>query len=238
MNFNRVFELSSGKYFMWASYDDLWHQEIISTLVNILERHYDVVLAFSAVQRIDSDGVNIGKPLPITVGKSTGAPLERAADSIKRNSCSTIYGLIRSNILSKTNLFTDIGIPFDLGLLTELSCYGKSYITGEPLFFRRKHKEQFHKTLDDCNNRNKGKAVWTTNEHTLRWIESLPLTEADRKLFLDLFYKEIHIRNKGGRFSRKVRKWFKTRRAFVRKLINPYVPLWVKDFIKNHPKYQ
>lgn len=44
-NFNRVFELSSGEYFMWASHDDLWRPHFISELVGLLEATPSAVLA-------------------------------------------------------------------------------------------------------------------------------------------------------------------------------------------------
>lgn len=41
-NFNRVFELSSGKYFMWAAHDDVWNpayvQEVLALLGSTIQR--------------------------------------------------------------------------------------------------------------------------------------------------------------------------------------------------------
>src|SRR5215467_531149 len=36
-NFNRVLELSCGKYFMWAADHDRWHPSFISRCISILE---------------------------------------------------------------------------------------------------------------------------------------------------------------------------------------------------------
>ena len=52
-NFNRVFELSSGEYFMWAACDDLWEPSYIKTLLEYLITTPSAVLAFSAFDNID-----------------------------------------------------------------------------------------------------------------------------------------------------------------------------------------
>lgn len=44
-NSNFVLGKARGKYFMWASDDDLWHKDFISTLVGLLEKNKDAFLA-------------------------------------------------------------------------------------------------------------------------------------------------------------------------------------------------
>lgn len=46
-NSNFVLEKARGKYFMWASDDDLWHKNFIKTLVNLLEKNEKAVLTMS-----------------------------------------------------------------------------------------------------------------------------------------------------------------------------------------------
>src|SRR3989304_6465989 len=45
-NFNNVFNLSSGKYFKWAAYDDLLAPDFLSRCIDVLESMPDVVLCF------------------------------------------------------------------------------------------------------------------------------------------------------------------------------------------------
>src|SRR5215218_525857 len=44
-NFNRVFALSTGKYFMWAGAHDLRHPSMLSRCIAVLEEDAEVVLA-------------------------------------------------------------------------------------------------------------------------------------------------------------------------------------------------
>jgi glycosyltransferase involved in cell wall biosynthesis len=55
-NFNRVLSLARGKYFMWASYDDLWEPAFVSKLVSALEANPPAVLAFCSCYRMDPEG--------------------------------------------------------------------------------------------------------------------------------------------------------------------------------------
>ncbi|MDQ2732794.1 MAG: glycosyltransferase [Armatimonadota bacterium] len=58
-NFNRVFELASGEYFMWAAADDLREPCFVSKLTASLEADPGAVLAFGAFDTIDEDGVTV-----------------------------------------------------------------------------------------------------------------------------------------------------------------------------------
>ena len=55
-NFNRVFELSSGKYFMWASGHDLRTTSVLSQCVNKLEEDSSVVLAYPVTAHVNEAG--------------------------------------------------------------------------------------------------------------------------------------------------------------------------------------
>ena len=46
-NFNRVFDLSSGKYFMWAAHDDLRELSFVRACVEMLEQSAEAVLCHS-----------------------------------------------------------------------------------------------------------------------------------------------------------------------------------------------
>ncbi len=51
INFIRVFQISGGKYFMWAAADDWWAPDFVKLLVEELESHPDAGLAMSAFHR-------------------------------------------------------------------------------------------------------------------------------------------------------------------------------------------
>lgn len=46
-NFSRVFDLSTGDYFMWAAHDDYWHPNFISCCVAELETHPEAIMCFT-----------------------------------------------------------------------------------------------------------------------------------------------------------------------------------------------
>ena len=54
-NFKQVFDLSNGKYFMWAAHDDLWEPSYISKCLKKLEENPSAVLCCSEIIFINED---------------------------------------------------------------------------------------------------------------------------------------------------------------------------------------
>ena len=52
-NFNRVFELGRGEYFMWAAHDDLRAPQYLSSCVAAMEVHPEAVLCCTEIGFID-----------------------------------------------------------------------------------------------------------------------------------------------------------------------------------------
>jgi glycosyltransferase involved in cell wall biosynthesis len=145
-NFNRVFELSHGKYFKWAAYDDLLAPEYLKKCVDTLEKDPSIVLCHSRTARIDEQGVLVGNydhKMRIYSTKTH----ERFGDliSIKRNPCWPIFGVTYASIMKKTPLHGDY-LSADGNLLAELSLYGRIYEIPEYLFFRRDHPQAYTQT--------------------------------------------------------------------------------------------
>lgn len=59
-NYQRVLNLASGCYFMWASCDDRWNPAFVAALVKELDDHPDAGLAMSAIHRYGEDGTHLG----------------------------------------------------------------------------------------------------------------------------------------------------------------------------------
>jgi len=135
-NFNRVFRLSSGEYFMWAAGHDLWAPTFISRCVGVLEKDPSVVLCYPRMQFIDA----------------TGQQLTVVYSNLDTRNCTllgrfnltvweggfgfAIYGVIRSNSLRQTRLNRRVWAP-DILLLSELSILGSFANIPEPLFYGR-----------------------------------------------------------------------------------------------------
>lgn len=132
-NFNRVFELSQGEYFMWAAHDDVREPNYISACLETLEMSANVILCCSNTILEENGKCRELKEDFSTVGMSQN---KRFRKILWSNSCSSIYGLIRSSVLRKTKLFKNTA-SFDNLLLAELSLLGE--FCQLPLFlFNRK----------------------------------------------------------------------------------------------------
>ncbi|MBT8763359.1 glycosyltransferase family 2 protein [Desulfohalobiaceae bacterium Ax17] len=175
-NFNRVFKLSNGKYFMWAGDHDLWDKTFISQCVEILEREPSVVLCYSQALWMDLNG-KLLETIPTRLDT-------RGLDWISRfhvvlwgiGYAYQIYGLIRSSALSQTYLHRNT-IGADVILLSELSLLGEFAYVPEPLFHVRK--------LADFGSWNKLVEKLFVNKPLTRW--------AVYSLIWRRFYKQVRI---------------------------------------------
>ena len=143
-NFNRVFELSQGKYFIWASGHDLWHPRYLSRCLEILENDPRVVLCYPQVAKIDQVNKSLGV---VQEGLETRFlnDFERFRAVIrglaKLPICDPIYGLIKSDALRKTRLMRNIWGPDHL-ILLEISFSGAIAHIKKPLYYRRRLPER------------------------------------------------------------------------------------------------
>jgi glycosyltransferase involved in cell wall biosynthesis len=142
-NFNRVFELSSGNYFKWASHDDLITPDFLQKCVDILDRDPSVILCYSWTQLIDEQG-NISGDYPYN-GKYKAdslRPSERFRSLIDFSHwCIQDFGLMRASELKKTLLYGSYTAS-DRVLLARLSLAGRFYEIPENLFLYRRHPQQ------------------------------------------------------------------------------------------------
>lgn len=134
-NFNRVFELSAGEFFMWGSDDDLWDPSFARRCIDMLEARPQAVLCTSLVSLIGEDG----RPRSETYDSAdtTGMTVEqRVHDLIRRFPWYDMYSVIRPAALRKTGLFAP-SYGGDVRLLLELSLLGEFVRVEEPLFTYR-----------------------------------------------------------------------------------------------------
>jgi len=141
-NYNRVFELSVGKYFKWAAADDLCAPEFLRTCVEALEGNPECVLAFPKTLIINEKGETL-REYEECVHLMTARPSDRFWQlSCVLRECNAVFGVIRRDVLERTPL---IGAytGADNCLLAELSLYGKFFEIPEFLFFRRVHPASY-----------------------------------------------------------------------------------------------
>jgi len=159
-NHNLVFELSRGKYFKWAAYDDILAPQYLEKCLKVLNQDSNVVLCHSKTVRIDEnnnllDHYNFGVRL-LSTNK-----LDCFADTISTRNFAwiLILGVIRSSALKQTQLLGSY-ISADRTLLAEISLLGKYYVVPEDLFFRREHSSSY---TDKQHVNYQAKMMWWSN---------------------------------------------------------------------------
>jgi glycosyltransferase involved in cell wall biosynthesis len=187
-NFNRVFELATGKYFKWATYDDLLDPVFFAKCVSVLDDDASVILCYSNIARIDGSGRGKGS-YGIKMKVDNPDLVVRFSDLVLiRHRCIELLGVIRREVLEKTPLIGNF-IGSDRNLLAELGLRGRFYAVPEYLFIHRDHSEStFRKyTLDQrlkWFDPNKKVILhlpnWRNGVEYLRSVNRVPMTWEDR----------------------------------------------------------
>lgn len=165
-NFNRVFELSSGEYFMWAAHDDLWAPTYVSECVAALDGNLAAVCACTHVVLTDEKGELIPRYDGHLNFDSTGLRRrKRVRLLLSRMGWFAIYGLIRSEVLKRCLPIENV-FGADLKLMLQLSLLGPFVKVEKPLFFYRvfqsKTAEELFATLDPANSDRKRHSPFLT----------------------------------------------------------------------------
>lgn len=150
-NFNRVFKLAQGEYFMWAAFDDVRHPEYVRRCVEALESNSEAVLCCTDVHLIDEEGRDLDDPRwPRGIRPAGRTPRERIRELARATFWYDFYGLMRSSVLRNTRLAQPVW-GFDVVVLMEMCLRGPVVVVPEPLFsyrvFTRKVQQDLADTL-------------------------------------------------------------------------------------------
>lgn len=135
-NFNRVFELSSGKYFVWAAHDDLRAPSFVSACVERMEECRDAVLCHAHTE-VTVEGHD--EPVYVAHLDTFAADLDvvaRYRETLTQVPPHVIYGLYRSSAMRATGMFAPV-IATDLAFVLELSIHGRFVEVPRTLFTYR-----------------------------------------------------------------------------------------------------
>jgi glycosyltransferase involved in cell wall biosynthesis len=147
-NYNRTFELSSGRYFKWAAHDDALAPDFLRRCVQVLIEYPEVVLCHPKAKIIDEQG-RVIEDYDVQLRTDSPQPHVRFHDLIwVRHWCVEIYGLIRRNALEMTPLHGEYASS-DRVLLVQLALLGRFHEIGEYLFFSRRHGQQGSRLVHD-----------------------------------------------------------------------------------------
>lgn len=136
-NFNRVFELAGGEYFMWAAHDDLRDPRYVSACVRALQARPAAVLCLTDMRFIDANGKAIDVPPHVAGIRPAGETIQDRLRKVAR-ACNwyDVYGLARTSALRHTRRAVATW-GFDAVIGLELCLRGPVLLVPEPLFSYR-----------------------------------------------------------------------------------------------------
>ena len=130
-NFNRVFELSSGEYFMWAAHDDWWAPNYLSSCLEALSGSESIVLAGAMCESVDNE---TDKLLFVEQGFSTVglSPRERfmkykSTTHAGKHIGAIFYGLCKRSVMASIAPMRKV-VGCDHLVLAEL-CFEGEFVT-------------------------------------------------------------------------------------------------------------
>lgn len=135
-NHRRTLELARGKYFRFASANDLSRPQLLARCVSVLDGRPDVVIAYGLTTLIDDDG-RVTSEYDQHMHLDSPRPADRFISYLKTvGYINQFAGLVRTEALRRAKPLGDY-ISSDIVLLAELSLMGQFYEIQEPLFLRR-----------------------------------------------------------------------------------------------------
>ena len=142
-NYNRVFELSKGKYFKWAAHDDLCEPSYLEKCVDVLEADSTVSLCYANTAVIDPSGAvksRYTEDLHLQSPQISDRYRAFHQRFLRKYKCNAVFGVMRRDDLVNTDLIGRYEAS-DITLLGELALMGRLTEIPEYLFSRRDHPE-------------------------------------------------------------------------------------------------
>ena len=138
VNYNGLVHMAKGRYFKWASHDDICAPSLVERCVAEIRQHPEAVLVYPRTYLIDGTGA-------ITEEYADRLDLRQASPTVRMwrfasnvNLCNAVFGLIDRQRLLETGLIRP-RIGSDVTLLGELLVRGRFHELHERLFCRRIH---------------------------------------------------------------------------------------------------
>jgi glycosyltransferase involved in cell wall biosynthesis len=153
-NHNFAVGQAKGELFKWASDDDLYARNMLSSCVAALDEYPHVVLANCWTAMIDGSG-NVTKAVYYSVATSATRTPERFRSMMFDGWFDDIGGVIRTEVLRRTSLLGSYHLA-DRALTTEIGLHGPFYQVQDWLYFRRDHPDRAERAYPSVRN-------WCTN---------------------------------------------------------------------------
>jgi len=190
-NYTRLVPLARGRYFKWASHDDMIAPGYLRVLSGELDASPNAVLAFPLAIFIDENDDQLrvhheDEEWDIR-DQSPSVRMGRVLGTL--GLCNPIFGLMRTDILRATRIIGAFDAA-DILLLSELALHGELHFVPEPLFYRRMHDNMSRRALKNPED----VAKWfdtSARSYSLPWtrlwfehvdaIRRVPLSSAERR---------------------------------------------------------
>ena len=130
-NFNEVFRLSSGEFFMWAAHDDEHASNFISSCLRYLFVDPNAALCAPITKAVLDGEINWTAGLNSFNNKKD--LLKRYRETLRNFPAVAIYGIYRSSMVRKTRMWQKF-MGADMVFVQELSLYGTFLAHNEILF--------------------------------------------------------------------------------------------------------
>lgn len=151
-NFDRVFELSTGRYFKWAADGDFCLEGFFEKCLAVLEARPDVVLAYPMTIQLFTapGGVEVAQEYDDNLHVEDERPSTRFASYLAHEKINNaMHGIIRADALRRTSLNRPMP-GSDISMIAELALLGKIVQVPEFLFVRRFDEETSSLMMDDA----------------------------------------------------------------------------------------
>jgi glycosyltransferase involved in cell wall biosynthesis len=201
-NFNRVFELSRGKYFKWSAFDDMLHADYLKECINALEANPDGVACQSLLDFIDGDGNRLGIcSTDLEQAQSPTPHVRFAAATLKPHNCFYIMAVFRREALAGSILMPSFH-GADRALLAQLTLRGRFVQVSRPLFLLRDHVDRYSRSKT----KPKDRAAWQDARFKGGW--TFPTWRMYGEYWKILLRSEVDVPNRLWGAFRLLQWWF------------------------------
>lgn len=190
-NYNRAFELATGRYFKWLAHDDRMLPDFLKQTVAALEADDAAVLCNTPIEFIDATGEKIATYPSLLADIATLPASGRFAALVLRNHpCADIFSLFRRSALEGSLLHATFH-GADRALLAQMALRGRMIQLTEPQFQMREHPGRYTRQVASAKERRKWHDTTGHGAHSLptlrlyreylRMVRDEPLDPAERR---------------------------------------------------------
>lgn len=144
INFMKILEKTTGRYFTFISGHDLWHPNFLARCIEILSQNNSIVLCFSQAISIDKENRALGIHSASQMDTMGLDPISRLHVTLwTAEYMFPFYGVYCLPTFKKlhSSQYTKVVTPDNL-LIAELSLHGCFYYIKEPLLYMRQNRER------------------------------------------------------------------------------------------------